>query len=550
MNTATIHTAPIRSNLTHRLTTLNGAGTPDRPGSPSRDDGWSPSTRHTGRGRGGQHHQDNAARHVHDVCPTASDVRYHLNSLLAAGMCVDDIAKSAATTPRTLRAIRSNAIQPAKSTAEAILGITFQPSGGRTRTPAIGASRRLRGLNAMGYSDMDLSTRLGISDTVVTAIPTAGQIDTELWRDIAALYDQLSMTPGPDADLRDRARAAGYVPPLGWDDDEIDHPRAVDHSMTKPGPATVDESAVIRRLRGDKVALRSCDIREIVRMIHDDKQQFGAHRLAEVLDIKVASAEKHLVRHRRNLRNPAQRNPLPVALSGAASFTTDESVIAEISSADTKSSAPRGRAAQPQRIMHLLDIHPHRRSVLMSDTFTAALDHGTPADAIYALAAGSVTLDLDTRPEPQRWSWFADLLDSPWGLTGQLPRTCETLTATSYLRTVAAACRLSAESPVRLIDWYGLHSSAADHLPLTPHTPAELSLTTATELALDCVESGPLPYPDGTMTVATAFETILTIAPDSRTARAHIRRALAAWKTPTHFAADHHTGPARGDPQS
>jgi transposase-like protein len=41
-----------------------------------------------------------------------------------------------------------------------------------------------------------------------------------------AAYDKLSMTVGTSNQVRVRARRSGYLPPLAWDDDTIDDPKA------------------------------------------------------------------------------------------------------------------------------------------------------------------------------------------------------------------------------------------------------------------------------------------------------------------------------------
>lgn len=57
----------------------------------------------------------------------------------------------------------------------------------------------------------------------------------------------------------------------------------------------------------------------------------------------------------------------------------------------------------------------------MHESFSSALNEMSVADAVMQLASGTVELALDDAPEFARWCWFADVLDSDWGLTGRLP---------------------------------------------------------------------------------------------------------------------------------
>lgn len=95
---------------------------------------------------------------------------------------------------------------------------------------ATGARRRLRALHCLGWTEhllAEVSTRPwaelapALSGTSVTA---------EVHEEIVRLFDALSMQipeDSPDvASTRELARASRWAPPLAWDDDTIDNPRA------------------------------------------------------------------------------------------------------------------------------------------------------------------------------------------------------------------------------------------------------------------------------------------------------------------------------------
>lgn len=60
---------------------------------------------------------------------------------------------------------------------------------------------------------------------------------------MATAYAELSMTPGCSAKAQAIAAAAGYPPPLAWDDKDLDDPSATPVGV-EPGIDAVDELAV------------------------------------------------------------------------------------------------------------------------------------------------------------------------------------------------------------------------------------------------------------------------------------------------------------------
>jgi hypothetical protein len=93
--------------------------------------------------------------------------------------------------------------------------------------PACGSQRRLRALHAVGWSMSAIARDAGVprcslSQTLRRPRITAGRATV-----IAGVYQRLAMTPGPSEATRARALAAGWPPPLAWDDDTIDDPDTV-----------------------------------------------------------------------------------------------------------------------------------------------------------------------------------------------------------------------------------------------------------------------------------------------------------------------------------
>lgn len=86
--------------------------------------------------------------------------------------------------------------------------------------PTEAAARRVRALLRLGWTHADLNTRGIVTRPLVPTIYK--QMQTWKWRRVAAVYDELSMTPGPSTLTASRSATRGYIAPLAWDD--IDDP--------------------------------------------------------------------------------------------------------------------------------------------------------------------------------------------------------------------------------------------------------------------------------------------------------------------------------------
>ena len=103
------------------------------------------------------------------------------------------------------------------------------------RVNAIGSIRRIRALQALGWTHEDLGIRAGRGRTWSAAVCRRKYVSRATAADVAAVYDALAMATPPaatdeQASLVRRARrhatAQGWPPPLAWDDDDIDNPDA------------------------------------------------------------------------------------------------------------------------------------------------------------------------------------------------------------------------------------------------------------------------------------------------------------------------------------
>lgn len=142
------------------------------------------------------------------------------------------------------------------------------------RVDSTGTRRRIQALVAIGWNLEVLAQKLGTARGAVGDYMCIKPVNASTARRVAAVYNQLSMTPGPSRRAQVRARNKGWVPPFGWDDAEIDDPNAQPVSAPKV-PKLIDPDI-------DMVAVRECaygrldpntltvrERREVVRLLAD-----------------------------------------------------------------------------------------------------------------------------------------------------------------------------------------------------------------------------------------------------------------------------------------
>lgn len=160
-----------------------------------------------------------------------------------------------------------------RTTRDAIIAV-----GGTGLWTAIGVVRRVRALSALGWSAARIAAEANMNPTSVRELLTNDQAFVRIPTGdaILATYARLSMTPPPEGGnqqtrsgvsrARARARAAGWAPPLAWDNiDDPDETPTGFEGAPRPGRHTtrphrdhgpVDEVAVDRILGGDYVAAK------------------------------------------------------------------------------------------------------------------------------------------------------------------------------------------------------------------------------------------------------------------------------------------------------
>lgn len=99
--------------------------------------------------------------------------------------------------------------------------------GQRRLISSLGTRRRIEALGALGWTGVQVGAVLGITGEHVRQIRNQSLVTRSLAARVATAYDQLSMQLPPErtraerhnaSRQRNRAKAAGWLPPLAWDD--------------------------------------------------------------------------------------------------------------------------------------------------------------------------------------------------------------------------------------------------------------------------------------------------------------------------------------------
>lgn len=177
----------------------------------------------------------------------------------------------------------------------------------RAFVDSTGVSRRLRALIAIGYSQTQLAARLRIRASNLSTLihGKRPRVSPVTYRAVCALFKELWAHPaqGPGAERsRAIAKSHGWVGPLAWDD--IDDPAERPNIRGgKPDPVDkensgkkhIDEIAVERAMRGDRVKLTRLERLDAIRRLHARK--WSDRRVGLALHID----ERTVLRNRQEL---------------------------------------------------------------------------------------------------------------------------------------------------------------------------------------------------------------------------------------------------------
>ena len=164
---------------------------------------------------------------------------------------------------------------------------------GHTRLiDATGTRRRLLALGVMRWPRDNLAARLGKDPRQIRLFITTLHVRATTADKVTALYDELAMIPGPGhRNVEVWARRRGGYPPLAWDDETIDDPKAKPQGLYETPKLMHDEVAVQRAVDGDtSVHLSSADRAEAIAILHS--RGLTARAIAERMGLQERSVTR------------------------------------------------------------------------------------------------------------------------------------------------------------------------------------------------------------------------------------------------------------------
>lgn len=162
----------------------------------------------------------------------ATRTHLHIQSLLAAGMSFNALAKTAGYSSRNALVSILESKRVRATTQARILAVTIESdTRPEAYVSALGSRRRLQALAAIGYSHRDLAAHLGVDRGDIQHVQSGSQKTVRRFRAeaIAAMFDTLSMTLGGNTRAAAYAARQRWAAPLAWDEGAIDNPKARPH---------------------------------------------------------------------------------------------------------------------------------------------------------------------------------------------------------------------------------------------------------------------------------------------------------------------------------
>jgi hypothetical protein len=154
-------------------------------------------------------------------------------------MTITEIARATRLShPAIGRIIGTGKQQPAKqilnTTEQAILQVTHTTPASEGLTNATGTIRRIQALATIGYPLEQQAHLAGLNPDKPRHLLKQKYVHTDIAQAIAALFTHLQLTPNPKRSraatrARTIAQTNGWLPPLAWDEDQIDNPNHHGH---------------------------------------------------------------------------------------------------------------------------------------------------------------------------------------------------------------------------------------------------------------------------------------------------------------------------------
>lgn len=236
------------------------------------------------------------------MVPTA-EVVAHVRRLMAWGLPVQSVSQAAGLPRATLKPIMAGRYRRTHTEiAEAVLAVDHRPHPAQMSVLAIGARRRVQALAARGWPMRCVAERLGMDTADLCAMIKQRAIKRARWEQIAAVYEELWLAPGPSEITARRAAKAGWPPPAAWDDELIDHPQArpAGYATVHPLLDEIDQVRVDRLLAGRTAVAGLTHAERDAAVVALYRLGYGDRTIAE----RVGNSERTVARIRQRLGLP------------------------------------------------------------------------------------------------------------------------------------------------------------------------------------------------------------------------------------------------------
>jgi DNA-binding CsgD family transcriptional regulator len=243
----------------------------------------------------------------------AGPTRAHIETLRAAGIGVDQIAKLTALSSSHVRGLiyPSSTGKPPfqkvrRETADRILAVPVDDSSraANSHVDSTATRRRLQALVAVGWAQAWLARELRRSPANLRRSMTSDTVTARTAQLVNDMYERLWDAPPPQQTTAQRkasdaARALaaqqGWLPPLAWDDIDDDPDPDPDQPDTSSTDDDLDEIAIERAIAGDtRVRLTYGEQIEVVRRMSE-----RGRSIRTIADL-LSTSKRTVSRHRRH----------------------------------------------------------------------------------------------------------------------------------------------------------------------------------------------------------------------------------------------------------
>lgn len=234
----------------------------------------------------------------------------HARALLTRGLTLAQIGRESGLQASTIRRLVHGQKTILAVNAAKVLGVPLNVRVSLGDVPAVAATRRVRALYALGHLNWVIAQEAGVSRDTVCSLASGQWATLKVAADdgIRAAYDRLSMTTGTSAKTKKLAEQNGWAPPLAWDDETIDDPKAVPQTDAAAPVVTEGGNVAERWLMGESVILGAEDRRQVLAYLFEWKN-LTCEQIAEQLGMTPQAADQAWNRVKKKAR--MEGRPVP-----------------------------------------------------------------------------------------------------------------------------------------------------------------------------------------------------------------------------------------------